>query len=293
MRLKYDKLLGTSQKLLLNYRHPYLLGTPLSAEGGLNILKQDTTFFTRYFLVGGGYHFNPALSIKAWYKNRNSSLLSTKAYENDSVNKPPVLDARDNTYGLGFAFDNLDYRFNPTKGVYLKLSAGFGNKKILQNPRLHENLYKGLQLRLPRQEADVEIHWYRRTLKKQVIHLANKSYWMRQQQYFQNDFAQIGGAMSLRGFNENQFFARFYSIFTGEYRLLLEQNSFLFAFCDFAYFENPLLSQKQNWPLGLGLGMVYETKAGMVSVTYAIGKTSEIPFQPSRGRIHVGLINQF
>ena len=39
--------------------------------------------------------------------------------------------------------------------------------------------------------------------------------------------------------------------------------------------------------------MTYETKAGMVSLTYAVGQVQDLSFQPSRGRIHIGLVNQF
>ena len=45
--------------------------------------------------------------------------------------------------------------------------------------------------------------------------------------------------------------------------------------------------------LGLGLGMNYGTEAGIISLSYAIGKTADIPFQPSRGKVHIGFINQF
>jgi hypothetical protein len=46
-------------------------------------------------------------------------------------------------------------------------------------------------------------------------------------------------------------------------------------------------------PWGVGLGLTYETKAGMLSVTYAAGQVAGAPFQPARGKIHIGLVNQF
>lgn len=293
LRLRYDKLLGTSQKMMLTYKHPYLAGTPLSAEFELNILKQDTLFFTRYFQFSGGYQVNPFLSIRAWYRNRSSTLLSTKAFEADTTKIPPVLDARDNLYGIGFTFDNLDYHLSPTRGFFIRAGAGIGLKNIRKNPKLAESLYSTVQPRVPRQETDLEIHWYRRTFKRQVVHLGNHTYWLRQSEYFTNDLALTGGAQSIRGFNENQFYANLFTVFTAEYRYLLEQNSFLFVFGDFGYLETPNGTPSSTWPSGLGFGMSYETKAGMVSVTYAVGRTGEIPFQPARGRIHVGLINQF
>lgn len=291
--LRYDKLVGSSQKLNLQYLHPFILGTPLKAQGELDIQKQDTTFLNRYFRLVGHYAFSPGLSVKVWYKNKNSSLISTTEYELDSTTVPPVLDGSENMYGAGFSFQNLDYRFNPTKGIYINADVGFGIKKIKRNVNLSESIYNSFEPNQPKTEASFEIGWYQRTFKRLVIHLRNRTYWLDQNVYFENDMLQVGGSRSIRGFNENQFYTNFYTFFTGEYRFLLEKNSYLFVFGDYAYLENPISTDAVLSPYGFGAGMTYDTKAGMISVTYAIGQARNFPLQPARGRIHIGLVNQF
>ncbi|MCB9231843.1 MAG: BamA/TamA family outer membrane protein [Bacteroidia bacterium] len=293
LRFRYDKLVGTSQKLHIEYLHPNIAGTPLKGQFEFSLLKQDTLFLTRNLQISGYYAFNPNLSVRTWYKSRSSSLISTRKYENDSIHLPPILDATDQTYGIGFVFDNLDYIFNPTRGFLIKMDAGLGRKKIRINPKLHENLYSNLQLSTPKREATFRIDWYKKVFKRQVVHLANFTYWLDQPQYFENDLMQVGGAQLLRGFNENQFFTNLFTMFTAEYRYLLEQNSYIFLFGDYAYLENKVSPATILHPLGVGLGMAYETRAGVVSVTYAVGQAGNTTFQPSRGRIHVGLVNQF
>ena len=289
----YNKLVGSSQKLHIDYTHPHILGTPFMVQGELDILKQDTTFLTRFFRFSGYYALTSTLSIKAYLKNRNSSLLSTEPYENDSVNVPPVLDGVDNTYGIGFLIDTRDNRLNPTRGMFVRADFGIGRKTIRKNPKLHENLYSGIELNLPKREADFQIGWFQQTLPRQVVYIGNRTYWLDQRAYFENDLLQVGGSKVLRGFNENQFFTSFFSMMTLEYRLILERNSYLFAFGDMAYMENAVEPQSIFRPFGTGIGMVYETKAGLVSITYAVGQVQDIPFQPARGRIHIGLVNQF
>lgn len=293
IQFRFDKLVGASQKLHLQYAQPYIFGSPIRVQGELDLLKQDTTFLTRFGKYAVGYAFNPNLSVRVSYKGKTSTLISTRAYELDSNTTPPVLDAKDQTYGLGFEFENLDYRLNPRRGWHITADVGIGRKRITTNPRLSDRVYAGLQMNVPKREADFQAEWYRAWSKRMVLRLANRTYWLDQPQYFQNDLLQVGGSRSIRGFNENQFFANFMTFFTVENRFILEENSYLFVFSDYAYLENVTGTERILRPFGVGLGMTYETKAGMLSLTYAAGQAGAQSFQPSRGRIHIGLINQF
>lgn len=291
LEFRYDKLVGSSQKLHLSYAQPYLFGSPMQVKGEFDLLKQDTIFLTRYLKLSTAYAFTPQLAVRVYYKNKTSTLIATNQY--DSLSPPPVLDGKDQTYGIGFEFQNLDYRFNPRRGWQINLDFGIGRKRIVDNPTLDDRIYEGLTLRLPKREADFNIRWFRNYTKRLVFMLGGRTYWLDQQQYFQNDLLQTGGSRTIRGFDENQFFANLLVQGTIENRFLLEENSYLFVFSDYAYLENRAEDGRTLRPWGIGLGLTYETRAGMVSVTYAAGRVAEFPFQPSRGRIHVGLINQF
>lgn len=293
LEFRFDKLVGTSQKLHLRFAAPYLFSSPMGVDGEFNLLKQDTTFLTRTFKVSAPYAFSPTLSIRAHYKNKVSNLISTRKYELDTTLVPPVLDGKDQTYGVGFSWESLDDRYSPTRGFRVRADGGIGKKKVVKNPRLAENIYDDVQISLPKKETELRIEWYRRYTKRMVLMLANSTYWLDQKQYFQNDLMQVGGSRSIRGFNENQFFTNFYTALTVENRFLLEERSFLFVFSDIAYLEDKVGPVKAMRPWGLGLGLTYETKAGMISITYAAGQVAGAPFQPSRGKIHVGLVNQF
>ena len=45
--------------------------------------------------------------------------------------------------------------------------------------------------------------------------------------------------------------------------------------------------------LGTGLGMAFETKAGIFNITYAVGKRDGDKFNFRQSKIHLGYVNYF
>ena len=90
------------------------------------------------------------------------------------------------------------------------------------------------------------------------------------------------------------FFVPAYGVATAEYRYLLGQNSFLSAFVDYGLSSNTSQEIKVNNNfLGAGVGMAFETKAGIFNITYAAGKRDEQKFNLRQSKIHLGYVNYF
>ncbi|MFK7923309.1 MAG: BamA/TamA family outer membrane protein [Bacteroidia bacterium] len=291
IQLKYDKLTSTSQQTDLKLVLPYLFRTPLRLEGSFNLLKQEEDFLNINAQAGGRYAFSPFLSAQFYYRTRDTRLI-LETLNDTSLQDLDQLDGNRQLVGVGFKYENLDYRFNPASGWDANLEIGLGRRQIRQNVNLSPELYEGININQITREVDLSLKWYYSVAPRHVIHLANQTYWLDMEQIFRNDQRQVGGARSIRGFNENAFFTDFYTFFTAEYRLQLERNSFLFGFADYAYVQDRALGELLH-PFGVGLGMNYGTPAGIISISYAIGTSENVPFQPARGRIHIGLVNQF
>ncbi|WP_315820083.1 hypothetical protein [Paraflavitalea speifideaquila] len=45
--------------------------------------------------------------------------------------------------------------------------------------------------------------------------------------------------------------------------------------------------------MGLGLGMAFETKAGIFNISYAAGKRDDAKFNLRQAKIHFGYVNYF
>ena len=137
-------------------------------------------------------------------------------------------------------------------------------------------------------------HYYHKIGKYLVLYLGNQTFWIDQIQYFQNDLRQVGGARMLRGFNENQFFASFFSMGTLEFRMILDRNSNIYTFTDIAYLETKVGTSFTHYtPIGLGLGMNFDTKAGILNIAFGSGQYGDTKFNPARPKVHIGITNVF
>ena len=111
---------------------------------------------------------------------------------------------------------------------------------------------------------------------------------------FENELYRFGGLKSLRGFDELTLLASQYLIGKIELRYLLEQNSYLALFANGAYYENRSGGNFiHDTPFGFGAGMTFETKLGIFSFNYALGKQFDNPILFRSGKIHFGLVNYF
>jgi hemolysin activation/secretion protein len=111
---------------------------------------------------------------------------------------------------------------------------------------------------------------------------------------FLNELYRIGGLKTLRGADEASIYCSSYAIGTIEYRFVFEQNSNFFLFADQGWWENTAADGYINdTPFGFGLGTTFETKAGLFSLTYALGKQFNIPIELASGKVHFGFVSLF
>jgi hemolysin activation/secretion protein len=113
-------------------------------------------------------------------------------------------------------------------------------------------------------------------------------------QLYSNELYRIGGIKTQRGVDEASIYASSFAIGTVEYRFLFEENSNFFVFVDQGWWEDqsrtPLLT---DTPLGFGVGTSFETKAGIFSLSYALGKQFNNPVELRNGKIHFGFTSLF
>jgi translocation and assembly module TamA len=113
-------------------------------------------------------------------------------------------------------------------------------------------------------------------------------------QLFYNDLFRLGGLNSIRGFNERNFFASWYLTGTLEYRYLFDNDSQLFFFLDSSGLGYDIQDQKyRDHPFGFGGGFTLSTRAGLLHIIYALGKSSGQPLGLNYSKIHIGYSNRF
>jgi hypothetical protein len=288
--LHYEKLTRTSQLLDVSYLHPHLFRLPLKAEFRFFLLKQDTLFLTRKIEPAIHYDLTPTLSLKGYFRFMESGLLGAGPYRTVKFPPPPAMNMQSRLFGLRFTHDNTDFRLNPSRGFRIGLDYAAGPRLLKKTPGLDSLEYERLEMRQVRQEATAEARFFFPVFARQVLVLGAVAHRIFLNQYFDNDLAQIGGPKTLRGFNENRFFSHFYVLGTTEYRLRLGREGYTGVFFEGGYvgYRSAARPEEETWPWSVGFMFNVKTPAGMVGLTYAVGATRQIPFQPLRGRIHIG-----
>jgi hemolysin activation/secretion protein len=127
-----------------------------------------------------------------------------------------------------------------------------------------------------------------------VIYLHNYTGILSGKNIFDNEAFRIGGFKTLRGFDEQSIITNAFSVQTIEFRYLIEQNSFINLFVDQAYISQTFVNLSENdFPLGIGAGITFQTKVGIASLNYALGKARNNPLNLQNGKIHFGIISYF
>ena len=295
IELNWRQLAARTQDLKVHALYPYILNTPVGVDGHLSIYKQDTTYIDVIKNLGVQYMFNGTNYIKAFVNDKESTLLSTKGLETQTV-LPDYADITTTSYGLTIHYEKLDYRFNPRKGFMIETSPSTGNRVIKKNGDLNPVIYDSLKLRTTQYHFEFSGDYFIPVTQRQVIDIGNISGYVYSPDLFTNELFRIGGLKSLRGFDEESIRASLFAIGKIEYRYLLEQNSFLFAFYNQAWYENNSrgdVIDRKDTPYGFGAGINFETKLGIMSVSYALGKQFDNPLYFRNGKVHFGIISYF
>ncbi len=290
--VQWQRLNIQSQSLDVGIKEAFIFSSPFDFQVGFSLLKQDSSFVNRTFELDLGYRFSDGGNLDFFTKRQAGDLISVEGIDSGQT-LPEAIDYRWNQYGIGLDWDKLDSPVAPRRGARLQGRFSLGNKRILQNTGLPEDVYAGLVESSSQYQGwfSVEKHLYIKPAWGMWIRgvggvLENKN-------LFLNELYRIGGLKSIRGFNEKNFYARRYGFLNLEQRLFFDQNSFLLMFLDAAVIENPFEEQKIDQPFSFGTGINLDTDGGLFSFVFALGTSTTQPLSFSYSRIHFGYLARF
>ncbi|MEI8203951.1 MAG: hypothetical protein WCH34_13105 [Bacteroidota bacterium] len=291
--LNWRKLELSSQDLKVGFNYPYLFNTPFGVDFNFSLYKKDTLYLNLNTKLGIQYLFTPNHWIKAVYTNRSSSMLSNSGFEN-ATHLPSYLDYGTDMYGLEYRFSSLDYYFNPTKGFSLNASASGGTRKIKRNAAVNPVLYDSLQMKTSIFDCNLDASYFLPLMKRTTLLFRSTSAKIFNNNILENEQFRIGGLKSLKGFDEESIVASTYSMLNVEFRYLLDLNSYFGIYWNGAYYEGKTSGVfKHDLPWGVGLGLSFDTRAGIFSVYYSLGAENNTALQFKNSKIHFGLVSLF
>ena len=301
----YKNMAQGKQNLKLNLNYPFIMDMPYGLDSKFDIFINEDQYRDVNFNIGVQYLFKGINYVKSYWKLFSSRLITI---DSNSIlalgHLPNKLDIMSNSLGVQIGYKDLDYYFNPGKGWDLVLDANAGQRKILKNQQIinlkNENIdfinsYDSLKTQSYVFNISGYISYYHTIGSRVVIKLANQSAWKKSaNRLYQNELFRLGGNKLLRGFDEESILASLYSVSTAEVRLLIDRNSFLFAFVDYAYIYNPFSTISfYDTPYGFGTGINFDTKGGILSLAAAVGKQYNNPIDFKDVKIHIGYVSLF
>ncbi|MBF8150366.1 hypothetical protein ITJ86_10700 [Winogradskyella sp. F6397] len=252
---------------------PYLFGSPIGFQVGLNIFRKDSTFLNAKQYAKINYQVNAQHKVGVGI----TSTTSTNLLENDT---DILNDYKSNYYTLHYNYMKSQFydALFPIN-FWFDFSSGFGNRT--------NDLEK-------QQQNVFTLDTYK------IFNLNNKnSFYTRingatltSDNYLDNELFRFGGINSIRGFEENSLVANLYGVLSTEYRYRLSSNIYVHSVLDAAYFENKLTDSKEKlFGFGFGLGLL--TNAGLFRLNYSSGKTENRQFKLSDSKVHLSLTATF
>lgn len=304
---KWQQLQTQSPRLNMGYVQPYIFHSGVGTEFLFDLFKKDSNFLQLNAQIGFRYSLSTKKLFKIYIQWRRFNLLEgaiDTALIIAQKALPSNIDMNSTAVGLEYEWNNTDYRFNPRSGNAITLNAQFGLKKIRKNTDIidikdgsydYESLYDSIRLNTHSLKFVLSASHYFPTGNKSTVKTSCSLGYLNSPAIFRNELFQIGGYKLLRGFDEESLYATRYAVLSTEYRILISRNSYLSFFSDAGNLRYKYQSvDVANNFISAGLGILYETKAGILNLSYAMGKRQDVAFDlRSASKIHFGYINYF
>ncbi|WP_353778866.1 hypothetical protein [Winogradskyella sp. 3972H.M.0a.05] len=252
---------------------PYLFGSPLDVELGLNIFRKDSTFSNVSQTANIAYNIDP--------RNRLGLGIFATTSSNLLDNGTSTLDDYTSNFYLAnythTRLQNYDALF-PVNFLF-DISAGFGKRTFESvdeaQTRFTLNTYKIFNLN-----------------QRNSIYARINGAYLDSENYLENELFRFGGINSIRGFEENSLTANLFAVLNTEYRYRLNSSIYVHSVIDASYSENNIANTKSKL-FGFGFGFGLLSKAGLFKFNYTSAKTENQKFRLSDSKVHISLTAQF
>ncbi len=307
--INWQQLQVNSQRLNIFYQHPYLFQSPFGLDFAFDMFRKDSTFLNVDIQLGTVYQHSTKQSAKIfvqWFQTILNGIDMNRVIQTKTL--PDAADVATTNLGLQYDFNNTNYRFNPVRGNEVQFIAKAGTRKIKKNNSIlelkdpnnpgfnYESLYDTIKLKNYQFQAKLVVAKYFPLGRKglSTVKTGFNGGYIQSANIYRNELFQVGGYKLLRGFDEESQYLSQYAIATLEYRYLIGQNSFFYAFGDGGWGRNKSSYSNVNYTyISGGLGIAFETKVGIFNLAWALGKRNDTEFNLRQSKIHFGFVSYF
>jgi hypothetical protein len=269
--LNWNRFDNERQELNLSANTPFIYNLPISNNLEFSLYKQDSTFINTNFSTNLSVFINEKLQLALAY-----DLTTSKKIEKEII--------MDNITDFSSQFIGVLLKYN------IPMNDLFTNQKInlVINPKIGKRISNSNSSN--QFKIDLFSSYIFNINDRNNIYLANKTGYINSDKFLLNELYRIGGAKSIRGFNQQSLFASKFSYFNLEYHFLTSTKSFIYTITDFGKFKD--LDNSKN-AYGIGLGYKFRTNSSLISFNYALGKINNQSFDYKNSKLIVSFITFF
>ncbi len=282
-----DRRPGRTSIFDVSVADPYLLGLPLRVSARFRGEQRDSTYGERIYELEGGYRLGNGVELTTTLSREG--VRPGPAGTQFLTTRQQIPRATTLFYGVGVRYRRLDRSQNPRRGfsINVQLSQGRKERRLRRITATDDTTRVSDSFRQERLQG--RMRTYLPLFDRQVLAIGADGSVLLSRDYDRSDLFRLGGATSLRGYDEDRFLGNVVGRGLVEYRLHLDQASYAHAFFDLGYVGRPELNATtatQGWHPGYGLGVSLQTAIGQISATYALNPDVQ---SPANGRVHLGL----
>jgi outer membrane protein assembly factor BamA len=282
-----DRRPGQTSIFDVSLTDPYLFGLPLRIGGHFRGEQRDSTYGERVYELEAGYRLDDGLELTATLSREG--VRPGPAGTQFLGGRQQIPRSTTFFYGLGMRYRQVDRPQNPRRGLSVDVQLAQGRKERRRRRITADGDTTRTSSSLRQERLRGRVRAYLPLFDRQVLAVGGEGSVLLSQDYDRSDLFRLGGATSLRGYDEDRFLGNVVARGLVEYRLQLDRASYAHAFFDLGYVARPALAATtatQGWHPGYGLGLRLQTAIGRISATYALNPEVQ---SPANGRVHLGL----
>jgi hypothetical protein len=262
----WNKVSDEKTDFKINSYVPYILNSKFSTTLEFYLYRQDSTFINTNFELKTDYSINQKSHASILYSSEKSNYLL-------DISNNDLASYSNYFIGLGY-----ELKKSSTSNLYkykngLNLNLTFGKRKTdtesINQLKFHFSAF-----------ANVQIN------NRGYLNIKNESGLLTSRNYLLNELFRIGGANSIRGYNEQSIFTNGYSYSNIEFRYSLDTSSYLYSITDLGvYKENT--TNKIKKLIGIGAGYQFRINNNLVNLGYVISTNSSTNAKLNSSRLVV------
>ena len=246
--LFWNSIAKERQEFKLTTESPYLFNSKFTPTLSFSIYSQDSTFINTKFNSTLFYNLSTKLKLGFAYSSESS--------ENLNDNNANIKTF--NNYFLGFqlrfTIPKNDFFFS--NKFHFEINPTFGKRTSGQET---SNQFKI--------EATSSYLWNLNL--RNTVYIKTTAAHLNSDSFIDNELFRIGGANSIRGFNEQSIFTHSYLYFNLEYRYSTSEHSYLYTITDFGRVKTHLMQENL---LGVGIGYLFNINNSQIKLSTALGR---------------------